>query len=189
MPNELERVCIYVDAQNFRSIMLKTCRRGDLDIQKFQEFLLRGRELKGCYYYDAPLFDTPEWHDRFVGQQKLHSALSSIDYTHVIVGKRTWRDKKCRSCDQNFRFTIEKGVDVLLATGMIRGALEDQYDTGILVSGDADFIPVVETIHHINIKKMVEVACFRSGHSRQLRETCDRRILLEERTFQGMWMH
>ncbi len=37
----------------------------------------------------------------------------------------------------------EKGVDVLIATDMVRFAWEETYDTAILVTADSDLVPVV----------------------------------------------
>lgn len=39
-----------------------------------------------------------------------------------------------------------KGVDISLATDMLTHAFLDNYEAAILVSGDADFIPVVEQV-------------------------------------------
>ena len=49
--------------------------------------------------------------------------------------------------------------------------LEDLFDAAILVSGDADFIPVVEFLR--NRKKIVEVAQFHNAISWHLRRAVD----------------
>ena len=40
--------------------------------------------------------------------------------------------------------TVEKGVDVAIATDMIRLVWEESYDYAVLVSSDADYVPAVE---------------------------------------------
>ena len=50
-------------------------------------------------------------------------------------GLKKWAD---------MRGTEEKGVDTHIATAMISLAWIDNYDVGVLVSSDRDFIPVVE---------------------------------------------
>ena len=82
--------------------------------------------------------------------------------------------------------TIEKGVDIKMAIHMIRGAIENVYDVAILVSGDADFAPVVETIHHIDLSKKIEHACFPVDQARELMDICDRRIVLDQGFFDGL---
>ena len=50
----------------------------------------------------------------------------------------------CPSCGTDMRGTEEKGVDVRMATDMIRLAWVDNYDVAVLVSSDKDFVPVAE---------------------------------------------
>jgi uncharacterized LabA/DUF88 family protein len=52
--------------------------------------------------------------------------------------------KRCPACGGDMRGTEEKGVDVRIATDMIMLAWVDSYDVAVLVSADADFIPVAE---------------------------------------------
>jgi len=50
----------------------------------------------------------------------------------------------CPHCQGDLARTIEKGVDTAIVTDMIRLALEDVYQVGVLVSSDADLVPAVE---------------------------------------------
>jgi len=47
-------------------------------------------------------------------------------------------------CQKPIVSTIEKGVDTLIATDMIRLAWEGAYDVGVLASLDSDLVPAVE---------------------------------------------
>lgn len=58
----------------------------------------------------------------------------------------------CPSCNADMRGTEEKGVDVRIATDLIRLAWMDNYDVAVLASSDRDFIPVVEFLETRNIK-------------------------------------
>ena len=58
----------------------------------------------------------------------------------------------CPSCNADLRGTEEKGVDVRLATDMIRLAWIDNYDIAVLVSSDRDFVPVAEFLDVRGIK-------------------------------------
>ena len=51
------------------------------------------------------------------------------------------------SCGQKIVATVEKGVDTLIATDMIRLAWEEAYDVAVLASLDADLIPAVEFLN------------------------------------------
>lgn len=59
---------------------------------------------------------------------------------------------KCSSCGADMRGTEEKGVDVSIATDMIRLAWADNYDLAVIVSSDRDFIPVAEFLDTKDIK-------------------------------------
>ena len=58
----------------------------------------------------------------------------------------------CPSCNADMRGTEEKGIDVRIATDLIRLAWMDNYDVAVLASSDRDFIPVVEFLETRNIK-------------------------------------
>lgn len=48
----------------------------------------------------------------------------------------------------------EKGVDVMLATDLIVGAVDNQYDTAVVVSSDSDLIPAIDWVRHRKNKKV-----------------------------------
>ncbi len=53
----------------------------------------------------------------------------------------------CPHCGKRMRSTIEKGVDTLIATDMIRLAWENAYDLGVLATSDSDLVPAVEFLN------------------------------------------
>ena len=57
------------------------------------------------------------------------------------------RVETCCHCGAALSLTEEKGVDVAIATDMIKLAWEDAYDWAMLVSSDRDFIPAVEFLN------------------------------------------
>jgi uncharacterized LabA/DUF88 family protein len=50
-------------------------------------------------------------------------------------------------CGKPIRATIEKGVDTLIATDLIRLAWETAYDIAVLASSDGDLVPAVEFLN------------------------------------------
>ena len=57
------------------------------------------------------------------------------------------RVETCCHCGAALSLTEEKGVDVAIATDMIKLAWDDAYDWAMLVSSDRDFIPAVEFLN------------------------------------------
>lgn len=53
----------------------------------------------------------------------------------------------------------EKGVDVLIALGLVLGAERDDYDIAVLFSADTDLIPAVDAVRTVG--KRCEVAAWR----------------------------
>ncbi|MCK4410684.1 NYN domain-containing protein [Candidatus Bipolaricaulota bacterium] len=74
----------------------------------------------------------------------------------------------CPHCGAEIRRTGEKGIDTGLVTDLIMGAWEDIYDTAVLVSSDADFIPAVRFIQTKG--KRVINACFPPSSAELQRE-------------------
>ena len=52
----------------------------------------------------------------------------------------------------------ERGVDLSIGINIIQAALEHQFEKVILVSGDADFVPVVQKLKEL--KKEIEIWSF-----------------------------
>src|SRR5947209_4137294 len=71
----------------------------------------------------------------------------------------------------------EKGVDVLIAVELLRGAYRDTYDTAILVSSDTDLIPAIQEIRQAG--KHLEYVGFSHRPSYGLIKNSDIRTLLK----------
>ena len=64
-------------------------------------------------------------------------------------------------------FVVEKGIDVMIATDMInKTLLEEECECCVLVSGDSDFVPVMELIKGVG-KEVLTVSVLR-GYAREL---------------------
>jgi uncharacterized LabA/DUF88 family protein len=53
----------------------------------------------------------------------------------------------CPHCTKRIVSTVEKGVDTLVATDMIRLAWEQAYDLAVLATSDSDLVPAVEFLN------------------------------------------
>jgi uncharacterized LabA/DUF88 family protein len=62
---------------------------------------------------------------------------------------------QCPHCLQKIQGTVEKGVDTLMATDMIRLAWEDAYDLAVVASSDADLVPAVEFLR-LKARKVIQ---------------------------------
>jgi uncharacterized LabA/DUF88 family protein len=83
---------------------------------------------------------------------------------------------------------VQKGVDIFLATDLVKLALKGQVQKAILLTGDADYVPAVQvakdegvsiTLYHAegDVRKLGETS---SGYSNALWDICDERRVIDK---------
>ncbi|MHA1728352.1 MAG: NYN domain-containing protein [Promethearchaeota archaeon] len=124
---------------------------------KFGSNIIGKRKKRGINYYISPY---PEHKNKsiFQIQQDFFKYLHSRGI-HVA---------KCRFSPESNKI---KGDDIHLAVDMLDDAVRNQYNVGILISGDGDFVPLVKKIHSWH--KKVELWFFDEQTSYLLKKTCD----------------
>jgi len=158
--NEHEKVQIFIDGSNLYHGLKNDCSNTMLDFTLFAGMLCRGRTLIRSTYYIGTI-DATRNKDQAQGQQKFLSKLRYYPYLDVKTRPLTYKKGGA----------VEKGVDILIATDMLTGALRNCYDTAVLVSGDGDFAPVLDEIKRAG--KQVENATFSSCRSDALVNASD----------------
>jgi hypothetical protein len=58
-----------------------------------------------------------------------------------------------------YRTYREKGIDVKIATDLVAAALDDKYDTAVMVSSDTDLVPMIDWVR-FRLKKKIEYVGF-----------------------------
>ncbi len=165
-----ERVSIFIDGSNLYH-SLKALGEVKIDFKKLIKELSKDRILINAFYYIAPLDITTD-KKKYWKHQKFLAELEKIpDFKVILCTLRRYLKE-----DGSFGFEV-KGDDIFLANDMIVGAYENLYDTAILVSGDEDFIPVINTLKRLN--KKTENAFFMQTSSKKLRKLCDKVINLK----------
>jgi uncharacterized LabA/DUF88 family protein len=166
-----ERVIIFIDGSNiFHAIRALNIK---IDYSKLVKFLSNDKYLVRAYYYSSmPRVedvekDTPEW-ESLIRQRKFINELQNMGIKPKIANLRKLATGEW----------LEKEVDIMLATDMLKLAFRNAYDTAVLVSGDSDFCYTVETIQDLG--KRVINATFKRNSSPLLRAVCDEVIILDE---------
>ncbi len=164
--NDKERVAVFIDGRNFYHGIRKFKEKSlDVKLQKIVNDLIDNRQLVTVYYYNAPLdkdYDpnTYKIHNEFL------NVLKKIPKFKVILCDVSKIKKS-----EGFSYKV-KGDDVYLAHDLLIGAFDNLYDTAIIISGDADFIPVINTIRK-RFNKKVGNGFFRRTSSYKLRRACN----------------
>lgn len=90
------------------------------------------------YYYDGKTQETQSFHDY----------VQYLDRFEVVLGEVVQKTVICPECNKNFPMQTQKRVDVALAVQLVHLATSKQVDSIILIAGDRDFIPAIETAKH-----------------------------------------
>lgn len=89
----------------------------------------------------------------------------------------------CQKCGKEIKKLENKGVDVALATDLLVYGLSDtasSYDVAILVSGDNDFVPVIEKLKDRRPQVKIEIAQFSNAVGFPMRDVADKFYPLDE---------
>ncbi len=169
------RVMIFIDGSNLYHVLKQKTDKHDLDYKKFADKLCGDRHLIRTYYYNIrqESSDNPRLAEK---QDRFLNALYETDYLEVKLG--IWKARG--------HTMVEKGVDVMIASDLISHAYEDHYDIAILVSGDADFYPALQTVKDVG--KQVEVAAFDSNLSSEAARVSDVLVKFDNSYFNDLWM-
>jgi len=179
-----ERVMIFIDGNNLYHSLKHVIGRTNLDFQRFSDRLVGDqRQLIRVYYYNAPL-NRDDDEEKFRLQQSFFDSLDTVPYLTKKFGRLEKRVVKQTLPDGTFVSVptyVEKGVDTFLTIDMLSHAFKDNYDTGILVSGDEDFTVLVDVVKDMG--KHVEVANL--GGSYNLRQSADKYVLIDRAFLDG----
>ena len=170
-----ERVAIFIDGSNLYHSLENKFRRHDLNFTGFISKLCGSRQLYRAYYYNVLQDPAKRTDTTKVQQQDFLDILHKTAYLEVRLG----------GTKVSQGVSIEKGIDIMLATDLLCLAWSDLYDVAILVSGDSDFTYALQAVK--NLGKHVEVAFFENVVSRDLLDVADNRHLLDRSFFAGLW--
>lgn len=169
------RIAIFIDGSNLYHALRNNFKRHDLNFADFTTKLCGSRRLFRIYYYNV-LQDPVQWPEGYREQQEFLDVLRKTPYLEVRLG----------STKLTQGVSVEKGIDIMLATDLLYFAWNDFYDVAMLVSGDSDFAYALQAVK--NMGKHVEVAYFERGISKDLLGVADNRYLLNRGYFKGLWV-
>lgn len=164
----MKRAMVFIDGSNFYHGIRDILGRVNVDYNCMIHKLLRGRELIRVYYY-IPIINRDEAEEQYRSQQRFLTYLQGTPYFHIKYGRLVRQGE----------ILVEKSIDVQLAVDMVRYAAQDHYDVAILISGDGDFAPAVESAKDLG--KQVEAAFFQQQTSTELKHISDIYIELSQR--------
>ena len=144
-----EVVAVYIDGGNtYRRLKdLNIPEKSNrFDFSSFITYLVGDRELISKRYYVGIVRNIKgtEKEEYMVKKQQTFLNGLVIDGFDVKKGKIMYDDGKIR----------EKGVDVKLSLDLVVGAVDNLYDTAIVISSDTDIIPAIKYVIGAKNKKV-----------------------------------
>jgi uncharacterized LabA/DUF88 family protein len=169
-----ERVIIFIDGSNLYHALKDNFARADINFAEFTRKLTGDRKLFRIYYYNV-LQDPGQRPDGAREQQEFFDQLRKIPFMELRLG----------GTKLSQGITVEKGIDIMLASDVVNYAWRNMYDVAVIVSGDSDFAYALKLVKDLG--KHIEVANFESNVSKDLLETADFRHILDRQYFNGVW--
>jgi uncharacterized LabA/DUF88 family protein len=141
-----------------------------LDVELLSRNMLQedSQRLVMTKYFTAPIRHDKNKQDR---QNAYLDALRTKPIVQIILGRFERERKECEQCGHPGFAPQEKKTDVNIATNLISDALDDSFDTAIIVSADADLVPAFELVKKLKPKKRLIAAFPPNRYSKEVADT------------------
>jgi uncharacterized LabA/DUF88 family protein len=142
-----------------------------LDLHAMCTRMLTDRQqLVAVKYFTAPITGSNPKQER---QNAYLDALRTIPQIEIIFGRFEPDRKLCDACGHPGFHPQEKKTDVNIATNLICDALDDKFDTAILITGDSDLVPALQAVKKLKPEKRLVSAFPPRRYSRELEDVTD----------------
>ena len=189
-----QRTYAYFDGSNFYHLSKLNYDITGIDFSKIASYMLKDDEiLKKIKYYNSPV-NQQEDPDNYAKQLKFFEKIKKIPLLEINLGRLAKRkinkisilcqkcglqfveSVHCPSCNSIISLkevykTTEKGLDVRMATDLLLDSIENNFDTALIFSGDADFSPAIEYIVS-KLKKKIIYCRFPKPRTNELIKIC-----------------
>ncbi|MFZ5801260.1 MAG: NYN domain-containing protein [Candidatus Omnitrophota bacterium] len=99
----------------------------------------------------------------------------------VVFGAFRYADKICRVCHKQCKTFEEKQTDVNIAIKLFQTAVQDLWDTAIIVSGDSDLIPAIKAVKDTFPVKRIGLVIPIGRRAEELKQVVDFHMKLKEK--------
>jgi uncharacterized LabA/DUF88 family protein len=139
-----------------------------VDMHAMCERMLTDRQqLVAVKYFTAPITGSKGKQER---QNAYLDALRTLPKIEIIFGRFEPDRKECDLCGHPGYHPQEKKTDVNIATALICDALDDKYDTAIIVTGDSDLVPAIEAVKKLKPEKRFIAAFPPNRYSKEMED-------------------
>lgn len=159
------RVFAYIDGFNLY-FGLRQSRWKDLYWLNLQALVLNllkpGQQLMRTKYFTAQVNEPAE---KRLRQQTFLETLQTLPDFSIYYGNYLLAGRRCPSCHHRYQVPTEKMTDVSIAVEMLTDAIQDSFDTALLISADSDLRPPIEKVRLLCPNKRIVLAFPPNRHS------------------------
>lgn len=149
-----------------------------------QNLLKPGQELAGVRYFSARISQNPADAGKHLRQQTYLEAIETVPSVETVYGHYLSKTKSCLRCGASWQQSEEKMTDVNIAVRLLCDAMDDSFDTAMIVSADSDLVPPVQLIHSRFPVKRVIVASPPDRHSLRLASVANASFVIGRKKLQ-----
>ena len=169
----MERVTVFIDGFNlYYGLRAMGWRRYYwLNIRLLSEkILLPQQALSKVHYFTARVVHDPKDPDKRKRQKTYLDAIRTLPDVNVHYGAYKRKNVKCLACGNMWRTHEEKMTDVNIAVEIFGDAVDNNYDTAIVVSADGDLVGPITAVRGRYPNKRIVVAFLPKRFSNHLRQ-------------------
>jgi uncharacterized LabA/DUF88 family protein len=176
------RCAVFIDGGYFEKVLKYQFNEERINLLEFSELVSGETERLKTYYYNCmPMLSDPPTEKEKKLQKDRNRFISSIRKLprfEIRLGKlvkRSHYDKFGNLVTKH----VQKRVDVLLAVDLVRMSIGGQINKAVMVAGDSDYVPAVETANDAGV--LTQVYYHPTSKSDELLDACgDRFIITQE---------
>ena len=169
-----ERIIAYIDGYNlYHGICAARLRSSRwLDLRAMCLSLLKPhKRLALIRYFTTMVRNNPAKAKR---QSTFIEALRARGGVEIDFGHFLSKTMHCPNCGKEWAKHEEKKTDVNIAVRLLDDAYDDRFDVAMVVSGDSDLVPAIESIRTRFPEKRLIVAFPPKRHSAELRRVANK---------------
>ena len=174
------RIAFFIDSFNmYHALRVKKYRKYKwLDYAKLCQCYVKKRdEITRIQFFTAYI---PYSTEKLIRQRKLVRAQESRG-VEVVQGVYKKKNRYCRMCHEVYETWEEKQTDVNIAIELLKNAVQDRFDTAMIISGDSDLIPAIQAVKDAFPEKTVGVIIPIARGSKYLKKEADFYMKMTER--------
>ena len=194
------KAMVFIDMENFdiakynyyKSISTESAVKAPkIDYTKMSQLLVRLSNdnavlLKTVIFAPKPddfLINDPIRKAKYDWVKKLNDRnyISVVEGRHVARPSAGFTQTTMNISERNSYYVVEKGTDVNLAATAISMAASNSFDIAIIVSGDTDYIPVMDILSHMG--KLVSTVCVKNQSISRFKAHSDIQLVLDSSFF------